>query len=521
MRPGRSPGTPSRREHAVSAELKEATLSGARMSFFAQLAIEIIAFGGSVVLARLIAPDQFGLVAVALIAPSIALALSFQGIASPLVQRPEIRQAHLEVATLLSLALGLAMSSALLVLAPPLAGPVFGDATAHFLQLVAPVFVLSSLRAVPFAVLQRSLDFGRLTRVEVVSRLAGSAAAVGLAVAGVEGEAIVIGALVTAAVSALLLLMSSPVTLPRWHTAEVRELAGFGTSAAFASLTYHATRNADYAVLATKLSTTQVGFYWRAFQLGVEYQSKLTTVMLRVAFPVLSRAQSIEQMRSLRLRITRVHSSVILPLLATFIVAAPTLVPWLYGSRWAPAVLPAQILAVAGMAVALTSGIGSIMLATGNPRSLVVWNATTLAVLVGAVVWTAQYGLTAACLGVTGANLASLAGSYYFLLHREVGIRLSALALEALPGIAASAAIVAVGLPVRRALDAAGAESMPVLLVIGLVSTALHLGILRVLFAAAWKDLAALSRRLVPGSRRPSPAAPSTRTATEAPATSI
>ena len=81
-------------------------------------------------------------------------------------------------------------------------------------------------------------------------------------------------------------------------------------------------------------------------------------------------------MRALRSRVIRINAVVIYPLLALFIATAPQLVPWLFGQQWAPAVVPAQILTVAGMARMINNGTPSLVLAAGKPRTLLAFTST-------------------------------------------------------------------------------------------------------------------------------------------------
>src|SRR4029078_9167622 len=104
------------------------------------------------------------------------------------------------------------------------------------------------------------------------------------------------------------------------------------------------TRNIDYTIVGAKLGAVQAGFYWRAFNLAVEYQGRITAIMQRVALPIYSRAENLEDMRALRFRVVRAHSAAIIPLLALIGAIAPTLVPWLYGPSWEPAGGPTPVL---------------------------------------------------------------------------------------------------------------------------------------------------------------------------------
>ena len=173
---------------------------------------------------------------------------------------------------------------------------------------------------------------------------------VSLAFSGVNAEAIIAGALATTAVSSVLLFAASPFRprLLRRRDA-VGDIAGFGVPAALAGLVHVGFANADYVILAARLSPTSAGLYWRAFQLGVSYQEKISGIMLRIAFPLYARTTDRDELRRLHERATRLHATTVLPLLALLIVTAPVLIPWLFGPEWRGAIVPSQLLAVAGM----------------------------------------------------------------------------------------------------------------------------------------------------------------------------
>ena len=108
-------------------------------------------------------------------------------------------------------------------------------------------------------------------------------------------------------------------------------------------------------------------------------------------------------------------------MLAIFIALAPTLMPWLFGPRWTPAILPAQILAVAGMASCIRNLMSPTVLAAGRPRALRVF-AVAETMLYGGTVWIASaYGLTIVCIAVAGFQIASLLAAYTVLLPLTAG----------------------------------------------------------------------------------------------------
>ena len=275
--------------------LKEATLNGVRWVMLTRALSEVISLGAIVVLARLLTPTEFGRAAVALIFVPLAGILTFEGFASALVQREEIDEEHRRSAMLTSIIGGGLLTALVLAMVPILWRPIFGADIAGLIALVSPVFLIAAFGSVSRAMLLRKLDFKRMSLIEVTASTVGSVVPVLLAVGGLGARAIVLGALAQTFAVSVLLLIASPAPLPRWHRRSQREISGFGLPAALAGLVDVMFRNADYAILAAQLPAAQVGIYWRAFNLGVVYQDKLSGVMMQLAFPVYSRTESREE----------------------------------------------------------------------------------------------------------------------------------------------------------------------------------------------------------------------------------
>ena len=234
----------------------------------------------------------------------------------------------------------------------------------------------------------------------------------------------------------------------------------------------------------------------------MSYQQKISSIIARLAFPVYSRTESLEHMRALRARVMRINATVVFPVLALFIALAPQLVPWVFGEQWEPAVLPAQILAVAGMARMVNNGTPPLMLAAGRPRALFAFNLYRLAALAAVILLAVPYGLTGVCVAVVAYQVVTLVGSYRLMLGRMVGVTLRQLVLDIGPAIMASGILLAVAFALTHAL----AGSVPIPLTIFLVcalSAPVYLLALRLISLAAWADLVLLAQRmLLPRSRR-------------------
>lgn len=402
--------------------LKNAALKGVRWVMIAQVVTETTALAVTIVLARLISPAEFGHAAVALIFVPLAAIITYEGFASALVQRKEYDPRHLRAAMLTSVLGGLILSLLLFALSQPIGGRLFGARTADLLTMVSPIFFIASLGAVSRALMLRSLNFRATSTIEMTALASGYAVSLVLAISGVDAPAIVAGGLTQSAVATTLLLIVARPPLPRWDREAARDITSFGIPAAGAGLVHVMFQNIDYAILAARVSATQTGIFWRAFNLGVVYQDKVSGVMMRVAFPVYSRTESREELRDMHMRAMRVLAAVLFPPLTCLIVLAPLLIPFVFGEAWAAAVVPAQILAGAGMIAAILTGYPQVMLAVGRPKRLLRFNLAMLSVYGTAVFFASTHGLVAVSITVVGVFFCILLGVYFYLLKPELGI---------------------------------------------------------------------------------------------------
>jgi O-antigen/teichoic acid export membrane protein len=228
-----------------SAPLKEATVSGIRWLAVMRVVSEAIGLASMIALARLVTPAEFGHAAIALIFITVGVILTFEGFSSALVQRPEISKADRSAAMLMSILGGIVLSGVVYVLAGPLWAPLFGVKTASLIKLVAPTLFISALGGVSRATIWRRLDFRTVSSIDAIAMLAGSIAAVALALAGDGATAIVLGSAIQTTVTTALLMVVAPPPFPRASRSSQREISAFGIPSALAGMAGVAFQNVD------------------------------------------------------------------------------------------------------------------------------------------------------------------------------------------------------------------------------------------------------------------------------------
>jgi len=479
-------------------DLTEATATGLRWVAYARLGVEVLLLASMVVLARLMPPAAFGIFAVVMIVHELALIMPMEGVGSALVQRRSIGREHLSAGLALSLGVALVLAALIVALAAVLIRPVFGAETARLAMLASVCFPLGALYAVPTAVLRRRLDFARMSLIEFVSTLTRTTVTVALAFGGLDASALVIGHIASMVVSVCLAgYFAGGIPLPRWNRRAVSDLLPYGGPAALACVAWTGFRNGDYAIVGAQLGSAQAGLYWRGYQLAVEYSRKISIVTTQMAFPVLSRTAGRAEMLVMWRRMVQLLTVILFPLLVLLVLLAPTVVPWLFGPAWEPAVLPAQILAAGGAAMLVIDAVGSALMAAGRTKAMLAYGVGHFVVYAGAVVIVAPMGLPAVAIAAGVVHFLFMLIAYQILLGGR-GSAVRFLWLDVRAAAVSCGALAAVGGLVEWGLRGAGAPALAHMVLVGGAGGGAYLVALRVCFPVAFSDLASALRRVIP-----------------------
>jgi O-antigen/teichoic acid export membrane protein len=278
----------------------------------------------------------------------------------------------------------------------------------------------------------------------------------------------------------------------------MRELLPYGGPATLASLAWTGFRNGDYAIIGATLGPAQAGYYWRAYQLAVEYQKKISAVMGQMAFPVLARTAGREEMLALRRRMVQMLTVILFPLLTLLVLTAPVAIPWLFGPQWEPAVLPAQILAAGGAATLVIDAVGPALMAEGRAKALLGYGIGHFVTYAGAVLLVASQGIAAVAIAASAVHALFLLIAYQLMLRGSLREAVRSLWVDVRAATLACAALVAFAAPTDWALHEMEAPALLHLTVVTVVAAVAYLLLLRVAFPAAAADLGRIIRRVVP-----------------------
>ncbi len=335
-----------------TASLTAHTVRGFAWAFTGSVGQAVLQIAATVVLARLLTPQQFGAVAAALLVIGLAQLLTQLGVSAALVQRHTLTDEDVSAAFGFSV-LGSVVFAAALAAGAPVLNPLVGlPAESGLLPLLSPALVLAGVAAVPAGLLQRRLRFRPLAVVDLIA--AGPATigvSVGLALAGFGPYALAWAEIVAALVTAVgYLVLAGPTLRPLRPAAawdRLRPMLGFGSGYSLTQLGNWAAQNADNLVVANVLGTGALGVYSRAYNLLSEPAAVIGGAADKVLFPAMARVRDDgERLRAAYVRSASLIALVTVPAAVLLFVLAPEVVRVLLGPRWDAVVLPLQVFAV-------------------------------------------------------------------------------------------------------------------------------------------------------------------------------
>jgi PST family polysaccharide transporter/lipopolysaccharide exporter len=434
----------------------------------AQLAgTQLISLLRLMVLATLLAPDAFGLVAVASITIALLMGVSNLGMVQALVQRPSPTEAEYDIAWTVGM-LRAALVSAVLVLLAPMAAGLFGEPDAGpIVRVMALRPVVDAAASIGVAKLTRALAFRRLAVMAIPASAADTVVAIALApTLGVW--ALVAGTLTGAAVQTLLSYVVAPHR-PRFRRdfAAAAPLVRYGQWILYTGVISLAGTALTQVAISRWLGAAALGKYFVASKLAFLPSEAAAAVIGAVAFPLYA-AYRYDARRSAATfgSLLAGQAVLLLPAFAILIAVAPLLESVL-GVRWADTAPTIQILVAACMTGLFGDAIGPLLLGQGRSDRVfaieVVQTGVRLLLLIPFIRW---FGVPGAALAWLGGNVAAQVAGVIFMRDVLRG------GLDAVQWKRLAAALGAAGLAFAAAFGASAVlEGFPGLLVAGVLAT--------------------------------------------------
>lgn len=333
---------------------------------------KILGVARLVILARLLTPEDFGLMGVVTLSLMAINTVTTLGLASALVREKGDIRGYFDAVWTIQLVRGLVLAFVLYTAAPFVATILGVPDSTPLLRLACLVLVLQSLISGSFVSLRRELEFGKYSLVDLAAALADVGVSIGAALWLRNAWALLLGLLASNFVSCVCTYWVAPYR-PRldFQWAKVRGLWQFGRWFLVSTVLAFALKRGDQFLVAPLLGAAALGYYQAAHRLSDMPAGEYAQLTGVVVFSAFSRLQDdMARLRDGLLALLRLVLLLALPACTCLAVFAEGLVTLLLGDAWRPSAPLIQVLAWHGFAVAVSAGAGPVFLALGKPKIL-------------------------------------------------------------------------------------------------------------------------------------------------------
>ncbi len=410
-------------DHSDSKDLGRRALRGGFVSVAMQFGNGALQIVSAVILARLLAPEDFGLVAIVTVLTSFAPMLIDFGLGDATVQRSKITRGQVNCLFWLSSGIGLAVA-VIVAASSPLIAWIYGEPRLEPIALCTAItFVLGGASNQHLALLRRSMQFGRIANIQVLSTLAGIVVAVVIAICGSGYWALVLRPIVSTfcvAVGAWFVCRWRP-GFPAFDS-DVTPMIRFGQHVVGFSVIYTMAKSVDRIALGLFYRPDQVGYYQNATAL---YENSIFSALIQlhmVASAALSKLQS--DPAALRQKYEAALSALaffFMPAASILSVVAEDLTVILLGEKWRMAGSLLSIIALRGIFQVVEGSQGWLHLSVGRADRWRNWGILTAAVQVMAVLGGLPFGAKGVAMAMVMTSLLMALPSIIYA-GRPIGI---------------------------------------------------------------------------------------------------
>lgn len=358
--------------------LKQKAISSAKWTAISSIVTTALYLIQITVLARLLVPADFGLMAMVMIIIGFGQAYADMGISNAIIHRQDTTSDHLSSLYWVNIGAGFIVFILCLVVTPVIVQLFKEPRLSSLIPWASLVFLVIPLGQQFQILAQKELRFRRLAIIEISSQLLGVIIAILSAINGHGVYALIWGQLTNSLTKSLMLAITGwKKDAPRIHFKR-KDLKGYLRFGIFQmgerSINYF-NSYLDQLVLGILIGATGLGYYSFAHNLVIKPIRKINPVLTRVAFPVFAKIQNDnERLKRGYMTLRRLLSSVNFPILFGLSATAPVFIPVIFGEQWLPSIPILQILAFVAMFRSAGNPVGSLMLAKGRPDLGFRWN---------------------------------------------------------------------------------------------------------------------------------------------------
>ena len=374
-----------------------------------------------IVLVRLLSPDAFGLVGMALIVISFVKLVGDMGFNVSIVQRSSLTREHIQVAFTSCTCIGILLFTALWFIAPAIGRLFMHEELTAVLRGTAVAFVFSAMSATPVALLRRELKFRTLALIETTSYFLGYGfVGIGLAISGFGVWSLVAAnVLQPLCLASLALVVTSQSMRPLFRTREFLDLFPLASAEVLNNLTNYFAENLHFFIVGKWLGAYALGLYSRSFYLMYSPLNNFSAMLFSVMFPLLSQVQEdLSRLRRAFVHTVSLVSIISIPLFYAVAAVPEVVIGGLFGEQWKAASGVLRIMCLSGPFMVLMQVFGAVNYARAQVLKESVRQALYLLVMAISVGGLVSRGVEGVAVAVAIASVAR----FFFVGHLTLNL---------------------------------------------------------------------------------------------------
>ena len=392
----------NQKQQETSDDLYARIVKGGGYVLAGKIGDRFINFIKIIIIARLLPPEEFGVFGIVILSVATILAFSQTGFNTALIQHNKDIKGYLDTVWVAEIVRG-SIISFLLIIASPMIGWFFNaPRVIPLIQIISFSLVIKGLTNIGIVYFIKDLEFKKITYLELISQLISLIIGVFLAFKLRSAWALVWASLSGELVRCLLSYkFHSYRPKLSFNISYAKDLFTFGRWMFGSSIVIFFALNGDNAFLGKILGIGALGIYQMAFTISNTPATEITNLISSIMMPAYSKIQTDKQrLGKLYLDVFEIIMAITIPLSIFIGFAATEIISAILGKKWADAVIPLQILVIAGFIRALAATAGPVFTGTGVPKLDFFMNVIRVLVMAIAIYPLTYYG------GINGTALA-------------------------------------------------------------------------------------------------------------------
>lgn len=375
--------------------LKTKTIQGIGWAGTSRSIRILLQFGINIILARLLTPNDYGLLAMVVVFTSFVALFQDLGLSAALIQRSDISEEYLSSCFWVNVCFGFILTVLLAISAPFIAFFYNNNLLINIVKALSVTFLISSLGTIQSILFIKNLEFRLVALIEICSVSLSGLTAVLLAYHGLGVWSLVWKEILSGLLSLVFLWKLSswkPKFIFKWD--KVRELLGFGLNLTGFSFVNYFSRNFDNLLIGKLLGSIPLGFYNFAYQILLFPLSNISNIMGTVMYPSLSAIKDDKnKVKNTYINATKYISLITFPLMIGTSIVIQQLITVIFGFQWINSTFLVQILALVGLFQSVANPTGWIYMSQGRTDIMFKWGLVSAFVSATAFIVGIRWGI--------------------------------------------------------------------------------------------------------------------------------